>query len=201
MNHSTRCGRFGPVKSAFVAAFVLGTAASNICANPIAEAQVADGGAGVVASATGGGHYVIGFVGDPLDVKFSMSANQLEDGSASGHFQHEVIFGGLLVDFSGVVTCVSVDSEAGRAWIGGIVTKNRSEHPAFTEERHDPGRDIWFRVLDSGEGQAEPDRSTFVGFEGDAGFITSQAYCDEMPWPEDNARTSPVTEGNIQVRP
>lgn len=201
MKHSFKHGPLGPRTSTFAAALLLGTTASNISANPIAEAQVADGGAGVVASATGGGHYVIGFVGDPLDVKFSMSANQRDDGSASGHFRHEVIFGGLLVDFSGVVSCVSVDSEAGRAWIGGIVTKNRSEHPAFTEERHEPGRDIWFRVLDSGEGQAEPDRSTFTGFEGDAGIITSQEYCDLQIWPDDNARTSPVTQGDIQVRP
>ena len=70
----------------------------------------------------------------------------------------------------------------------------------YSTERTQPGRDVWFRVLDSGEGQSEPDRTTFLGFEGDADIITSQEYCDLAIWPDDNARTSPVTEGNIQVR-
>ena len=166
-------------------------------ANPVAELQAGDKGAGVIASTTGGGHYLVaGF----LDVKFSLSANQRPDGSAYGHFRHEVTFQGLPVAFAGTVTCVTVDPEAGRAWIGGIITENNSEHPAFTGEANEPGKDIWFRVLDSGEGQAEPDRSTFVGFEGNAGIITSQEYCDLQIWPDDNARTSPVTQGDIQVR-
>lgn len=201
MNKPLRAGLFTHGSTSALVAILLAAGATGVCANPVIDIQSGDGGVGVIASATGGGHYVIGFVGDPIDTKFSMSANLRADGSATGQFRHELVFFGEVVDFSGTVTCLSVDAEEGRAWIGGIVTKNRSEHPAFTEERHDPGRDIWFRVLDSGEGQAEPDRSTFVGFEGDAGFITSQEYCDGMPWPEDNARTSPVTEGNIQVRP
>ncbi|NIU75387.1 MAG: hypothetical protein GWN71_17950, partial [Gammaproteobacteria bacterium] len=47
--------------------------------------------------------------------------------------------------------------------------------PGFQEDVHQPGRDIWFRVVDYGEGEnaTQPDRSTFVGFEGDAGIITS----------------------------
>jgi hypothetical protein len=95
-----------------------------------------------------------------------------------------------------------VDAVNRRAWIGGVITKNLSEHPSFQAPRNEPGRDIWFRVLDSGEGAgADPDRTTFVGFEGDAGIITSAEYCAVQPWPDGNARTWPVTAGNIQVRP
>lgn len=178
-------------------------AAGSICSGVAQSESLLNGigannkAAGVIASSTGGGHFAIG----TLDIRFSFSANQRPDGSASGHHRHEVTFQGLPVDFSGEVICVTVDEAEGRAWIGAIITQNRSEHPAFTEARHEPGRDIWFRVLDTGEGNAEPDRSTFVGFEGDAGIITSQEYCDVQPWPDDNARTNPVTEGNIQVRP
>lgn len=198
MNKPLRSGLSTHGSTAALVAILLAAGATGVCANPVIDIQSGDGGVGVIASATGGGHFV---VGGALDVKFSLSANQRPDGSASGHHRHEVTLGGLPIAFTGEVICVSVDAEAGRAWIGSIITENDSEHPAFTEARHQPGKDIWFRVLDSGEGQAEPDRSTFVGFEGDAGFITSQEYCDGMPWPEDNARTSPVTEGNIQVRP
>lgn len=166
--------------------------------NPVAELQANDHSRGVIASTTGGGHFL---VGGALDVRFSFSANQHPDGTASGHSRHEVELGGLAVDFSSEVICVTVDPQNRRAWVGAVITQNRSEHPSFTQERNQPGRDLWFRVLDSGEGQIEPDRSTFVGFEGDAGIATSEEYCETMPWPDDNARTSPVTQGNIQVRP
>src|SRR3546814_12971118 len=46
------------------------------------------------------------------------------------------------------------------------------------------GDDIWFRVLDMGSGPGVVDRSTFVGFEGAAGFRTSRDYCAGRPWPE-----------------
>ncbi|HUG99741.1 MAG TPA: hypothetical protein VMQ83_11285, partial [Gammaproteobacteria bacterium] len=170
--------------------------APHAAANPIAELQSRDGGAGVVASATGGGHFL---VGGALDVKFSFSAVQQANGAAHGKSRHSVVLQDQLIEFFADVTCVSVDTENGRAWIGGVVLRNNSEHPAFTTERTQPGRDIWFRVLDSGEGLSEADRSTFVGFEGDADVITSLEYCAVQPWPADNARTSPVVQGNIQV--
>ncbi len=56
--------------------------------------------------------------------------------------------------------------------------------------------------MDYGEGEnaTQPDRSTFVGFEGNAGIITSAEYCEEQIWPAGDERTNPVTEGDIQVR-
>jgi len=165
--------------------------------NPVAQAQKGDGNKDVAASATGGGHYLIaGFI----DVKFSLSAKEKEDGTALGQFRQSLVFQDLGIDFHGEVTCVTVDAENGRAWIGAIITQNNSEHPFYTTERTQPGRDVWFRVLDSGEGQSEPDRTTFLGFEGDGDIITSEDYCDLAIWPDDNARTSPVTQGDIQVR-
>lgn len=154
---------------------------------------------GIEVSTTGGGHYLLL---DLLDTKISFSAVQNGNGNAHGQFRQSVVFQGQAIDFKGRVTCVSVDSENHRAWIGGVVTQNLSEHPAFQTDIHEPGDDVWFRVLDSGEGAgADPDRSTFLGFEGAAGIITSEEYCEEQIWPADDARTWPVTEGNIQVRP
>ncbi len=172
---------------------------------PGQDAALRDLGPGVMAaggielSATGGGHYLLaGF----LDIKLSVSAVQDGNGNASGQFRQSLIFGGNLIDFKGRVTCLAVDSENGRAWIGGVVTQNLSEHPDFQTDLHEPGDDVWFRVLDSGEGSgADPDRTTFLGFEGAGGIITSEEYCEAQIWPDDNARTNPVTQGNIQVRP
>ncbi|GAA4854676.1 hypothetical protein [Luteimonas vadosa] len=186
---------YGTAATILAAALAASTAAAG---NPVVDLQQHDQSRGVVASATGGGHFL---VGGSLDVTFAFSANQHPDGTASGHSRHQVELGGLPIDFSSEVICVSVDPQNRRAWVGAVITQNRSEHPAFTQERNQPGRDIWFRVLDNGQGQAAADRSTFVGFEGDAGIITSEEYCETMPWPADNARTSPVTQGNLQVRP
>lgn len=183
--------------SLFLAGLVGGGAAL-AGSDPISRIQARDNTAGVIASTTGGGHYLIG---DSLDVKFSFGATQKADGSAHGQFRQSVELGGQLIEFHGKVTCISVDSVNRRAWIGGIVTRNNSVHPAFTTDIHEPGKDVWFRVLDSGEGQSDADRSTFLGFEGAAGIITSREYCDAQIWPDDNDRTSPVIEGNIQVQP
>jgi hypothetical protein len=154
-------------------------------------------GGGVVASASGGGGYAL--LGT-LPASFSFNAIAHANGSAMGRFFHSVEFQGQLVEFEGRVTCVTIDAENHRAWIGGVVTANNSEHVGFLSERHEVGADIWFRVVDYGEGaDAEPDRSTFVGFEGDAGFITSQDYCDGQPWPDGDDRTWPLNFGNLKV--
>lgn len=148
----------------------------------------------------GHGNYLIA---DTFDVSFSMAAIAGPHGFARGRFRQSLIFQDQLVDFRGRVTCLAVDAENGRAWIGAVITRNDSENPSFTTEIHQPGRDVWFRVLDTGRGSEEADRSTFMGFEGAAGIITSQEYCDAQIWPNDppNDRTSPVTSGNILVRP
>ncbi len=155
------------------------------------------GGNRVVASATGGGHYLLSGV---LDVKFSFSAVAHPDGTASGQFRQSLDNGGLLIDFHARVTCLSVDPVNGRAWIGGVVTANRSEDPGFQGGIFDVGRDVWFRILDDGEGHHAVDRTTFLGFTGGGGIMTSEEYCAARIWPADNARTHPVTSGNIQVR-
>ena len=157
----------------------------------------ASAGSPIVASANGGGHYVLQGV---LDVQFAFTALERSDGRSSGSFHQRLVNDGGSIDFRGAVTCVTTDPVTHRAWIGGVVTENRSTDPAFRQGIHEPGHDVWFRVVDYGEGEASlPDRTTFMGFEGAAGFFTSEAYCLGRPWPEGDARTWPVTSGNIQV--
>jgi hypothetical protein len=174
-------------------------------ATPIEPSSLAGGstdlsgnGNGVVLSSTGGGSYNAGVI-----VDFTMNALQKADGSAKGTFRHRTVLGGQAVDFTGRVTCMAVDSVNHRAWIAGVITENNSTNAGFTTAIHQVGRDVWFRVLDSGEGQGAVDRTTFLGFEGSAGIITSAEFCEARIWPDDppNARTSPLTGGNIQVRP
>ncbi|MDH3734237.1 MAG: hypothetical protein OEU54_11925 [Gemmatimonadota bacterium] len=156
------------------------------------------GSSGGPDSAHGGGFLDFG---GGLLVQFAFSANQNGPGmDAQGQMRFSVELGGELIDFHGQTTCLAVDGAEGRAWIGGVVTQNNSTHSGFTTDVHDVGDDIWFRVLDLGEGSgAIPDRSTFVGFEGGGGIITSEEYCAAQIWPDGNARTVPQASGNIQV--
>lgn len=174
------------------------------CDAPLSEDPVAPDMSvvgGELAQASGGGEYVVTLGSAELPGEFSFTANDLPDGKTTGRLRYVLELFGEHVEFHGEVTCLTVDEEEGRAWVGGDITKNLSvREPYASGEIFQPGKAIWFRVLDAGEGDEPVDRTTFVGFEGGAGIITSQEYCDAAIWPDDNARTWPVTAGNIQVR-
>ncbi|HUF27491.1 MAG TPA: hypothetical protein VMM18_10985 [Gemmatimonadaceae bacterium] len=134
-------------------------------------------------------------------LRFAFNAKLHADGSATGRFQQLYESSGGTVDFHGVVTCVSFDAVNGRAWVGGVITQNNSTNAAVQGAIHQVGRDVWFRVVDNGEGESAADRTTVFGFEGAAGFITSAAYCAGQPWAANDANTWAVVEGNLQVKP
>ena len=156
-----------------------------LCALALSPAQVIAAGAGP--TVTGGGWFLFA---DSIPMQFSFSAVQHKDGSASGSFHHFFDFDGFSYEFWGEVTCVTFDIEEGRAWIGGVLTKVRSDDP---EVGLAAGDDAWFRVLDSQAG----DRSTAMGFVGD--ILSSEEYCELQPWPDNNERTHPVTSGQITL--
>jgi hypothetical protein len=143
-------------------------------------------------------------VGVPMD--FSMTALLRADGTASGEGYHHALLGEFVIEFRTRVTCVSIDPVNHRAWIGGVITENNSTDPLRTQPRNEVGRDIWWRVVDYGNGASgTPDRSTFVGFTGDAGIQTSAEYCAVKPWPGPptdpvDARTRALLSGNISVQ-
>lgn len=153
----------------------------------------------VVLSSSGGGHY---FLQNAFDVQFAYTAKRHGDGRVQGEFHESLIVDGETVAFRGDVICMALDPVNHRAWIGAVITENTSTHPDFHQWYHQPGEDVWFRVVDYGEGSAAPpDRKTFMGFENTPGIPSSEVYCQLQIWPADDARTWPVTEGNIQVKP
>lgn len=147
-------------------------------------------GAGKYLLTTGGG--------SEIEVKFALHADR-DDGEASGRFRQKFDFGGFPIEFHGDVTCLAVDPANGRVWVGAVITQNLSVHPGFIGDIHQPGKDVWFRVLDTGKHSEEADRTTFLGFEGAGGIITSAEYCEAQIWPDDNERTHPVTHGKIKL--
>ena len=174
------------------------------CQSPVrpgAESEALEGGRpqdlqGVQLQTTGGGSYTI--PGD-IELGFAFSALMLPNGRAEGNFRHHGIAEGELIDFKAEVTCLAVDSVNHRAWIGGVITENRSTHPQFTTPVHQVGHDIWFRVQDNGPGQSDttPDVTTIVGFETEA-IPSSIFYCTTQPWRTNNVW--PV-RGNLTVAP
>jgi hypothetical protein len=132
--------------------------------------------------------------------EFFFLAAQYGNGPARGVFRMVRQRAGFNVDFLGVVTCMTVDPVTHRAWIGGIVVINNSDDPNHTLDIHQPGQDVWFRVVDNGEGAgAPPDRSSVYGFKGAAGIQTSAEYCAVQPWPAGDANAFELTDGNLDV--
>jgi len=147
-------------------------------------------GLGIEQAVMGGGQFEHPVFGT---VTFSFSAVRHADGSASGRFQQNQFDLGF--SYKGDVTCFAVDPASHRAWIGGVLTQSNDPDPIA-----EVGDDAWFRVLDLGNSNTGPDRSTFLGFEGAAGIITSEEYCAAKLWPDNNARTWPVEQGNIVIQ-
>ena len=157
---------------------------------------------GVQISVTGGG--VVDFSAAGVgDGHFAFTALVKGDGSVHGRFHQRRDTPLGVVDFTGTVTCLTVDAALGRARFGGIITENNSTHPGFLTENHEIGDDVWFRVQDGGEGAGAADASTSYGFKPTL-VNTSAEYC-ALPFtglPAWNpASTFPLRGGNIQIRP
>ncbi|MEP6686845.1 MAG: hypothetical protein ABJC36_00765 [Gemmatimonadales bacterium] len=165
------------------------------CTEPAGPTAGGNGGlrpsslaAGVEESVTGGGQF---FHPDFGTVTLAFTATRHADGRVTGRWQQNQF--DLGVAYKGDVTCFAVDPVNHRAWIGGVITWSNDPDPLAVV-----GRDAWFRVLDLGHGP-DPDRSTFLGFQGSAGIETSAEYCAVRLWAPDNARTWPVEHGNIAI--
>jgi hypothetical protein len=157
---------------------------------------------GVTARASGGGHFHNPAFG--VDVQFAFTAVQRDpSGDATGNFHFSATsLTGQAIDVHGSITCVTTDPEnPRRAWMGGVITKNKSEHPVFTGETSQVGRDAWFRVVDYGEGAnaTQADRATMIFFEPAGGFTSAEGFCQSQLWFPDDRLTNALLNGNIQV--
>jgi hypothetical protein len=172
-----------------------------------AAADVPAAPAAFTIRASGGGHFFESWFSG-ITWHFAFTAVQRDAaGHATGFFRFRSTWEGMTVaDFEARVTCLRVDPEHKRAWIGGIITRNGSEHPVF---RDDPivqiGQPTWFRVADNGEGpHADADRITRNFFTGAGGFQSEWEFCTAEPpfWPVVGGVerfTDPLTGGTISV--
>jgi hypothetical protein len=160
-------------------------------------------GVGVTIQANGAGVVDLSAAGAG-DLTFEFVAKARGDGTAFGHFRQSRMRATGLVDFSGTVTCLTIDPNfPGRARIGGVVTENNSTDPAFMTANQDVGADVWFRVEDRGNGEGAAHLSTTLGFKPTL-VDKSSEYCalpfDGLPWWNPGS-LFPVSEGTIRVNP
>jgi hypothetical protein len=138
-------------------------------------------GEGVVARASGSGHFTSG--GELRT--FTFNAIRRADGTVSGEW--EVISrAGAGARLHGDVLCLAINGN--QAWIGTRIES--ATNPVVII-----GSEGGFRVVDNGEGANEPpDAASLAFFNGAAGF--AQNYCDAMAA---NPPLNPVEHGNLQV--
>ena len=158
---------------------------------------------GATARASGGGHFFGQFFfGVPVQFAFTAIQRDPATGAADGRYHFSSTVDGLAIEIHGRITCMTVDPDnPGRAWMGGVITKNESAHPLYTGPTSQVGRDSWFRVVDYGEGvnASQADRASLVFVEPTGGFASARAFCDARLWFPEDRITNPLLSGNIQV--
>ena len=166
------------------------TAAFDLPTEGVQPASV--GSVGVIASVTGSGHRVLQEgASDRVVRKFTVTANGMSDGSASGRYN--LVLGSADLQLRGGVSCVNVVGN--RAFVGGDVD------PGYLAKIFPPPiaaqiTGVALELVDHGEGPgAAPDEVSRIGL-----FLANpdgpQDWCDAAePGPVD-----PIDFGNIQVR-
>lgn len=174
---------------------------------PLADAPSLNNGNGVVVSLTGAGVINVLSGGLIWPGDFQVVAIRRADGTVTGHFRQSVTVAAGLVEFEGVVTCVTTDPAfPERARVGGVVTVNNSTHPSFVSTNHEVGDDVWFRIESTGSGADGGDKSTTLGFSPTL-VTTSADYCalpftglhnGQNVW--NPASIFPLAQGQITLR-
>ena len=144
---------------------------------------------GPVASMSGSGHFT-GSNGEM--VTFTHQAQLLADGTVKGSYN--IHLRSLDAVFKGPITCLAVVGN--HAWAGGIAETVTSSNPNLAALE---GQEMWFQVIDNGEGANDPpDITSSIGVTPVGGPPgQALAYCQAMPPPR---FPLVVEQGNIQVR-
>jgi hypothetical protein len=174
-----------------------GVAVAAGCAVPVESMENGDvitdtaaASSAVVASVSGGGHVMRNLTGEDELTTFSYNATARADGTAHGQYQYNFRAADFRVH--GTVTCASVAGNAG--WVGGVIDGIFSADPA---DQSLVGTEIWWRVVDNGEGaNAPPDTTTSLLFAIPGLPITAASWCRNQ---DVRGVLRDVLHGNIQV--
>lgn len=134
---------------------------------------------GVVASATGSGHFSTPAY--PRGRRFAFSAVRQADGSVKGQYELMTANG---LQIHGEVTCITVVGNTAR--IGGIATNSETGWD---------GSPTWFTVVDNGEGNGAPDQISLLSANLNPAVRADLRHCDSGV----QRFMRPIERGNVQV--
>lgn len=113
---------------------------------------------------------------------FTFDANYTRSGPVTGNITYTVFLDEGKIDLTAKVVCGHYDMDTKRAWVGGTVSENRSNHSEYKDGDYATGGNLWFRFEES-ETHPEPAAQitdmTFGGKDG------AKAFCDAKAWSED----------------
>lgn len=159
--------------------------------NDDAITQTSAASSAVVARVSGSGHVMRNLTGEDELTTFSYNATARADGTAHGKYQYHFRAADFFIH--GTVTCASVAGNAG--WVGGVIDKIVSGDPV---DQSLVGTEIWWRVVDNGEGSnAAADLTTSLLFAVPGLPITAESWCRNQ---DVRGVMRDVLHGNIQVR-
>ena len=145
----------------------------------------------VVAQIMGSGHVLRNLTGEDELTTFSYSAVARADGTAQGEYQYDFRAADFFIH--GTVTCASKSGNAG--WVGGVIDGIVSGDPA---DQALVGTEIWWRVVDNGEGaNTVADLTSSLLFAIPGLPITAESWCRNQ---DVRGVMRDVVNGNIQVR-
>ena len=137
----------------------------------------------VVASASGGGHWI---TADGLRRRLAFSVRRHDDGTVDGEWQ--LVAGATIMH--GSLTCLSIEGNTAR--VGGTV--DRSLFSLFLV-----GTDVAWHVVDDGEGNDAADATSNLRAFRNSPPGTAQAFCDTGAAPS-AVEPDAISFGNVRVR-
>ncbi|MBT8144750.1 MAG: hypothetical protein KJO55_08615 [Gammaproteobacteria bacterium] len=109
------------------------------------------------------------------DLNFMLNVEVYEDDSVKGTFSYSAQNDSGNLDIEAEVTCVSLDNDKGRGWVGGTITRNDS-----TDARYTGHTEVWMRVFDRNLQNQPPMVSAPLFASGK--IDSASEYCRRKPW-------------------
>ena len=117
--------------------------------------------------------------GDDFRLNFRFSISEYQNGTVEGWFEKSSAVAAGTIDIDADVTCVVLDSEADRGWVGGKIKRNASTNPLYAGAI---GTDVWFWFAGNSSSPLPPVITGPVLRSGD--IRTAEDFCEKQPWSE-----------------
>ena len=116
----------------------------------------------------------------PVPLTFMVNVSVFENDSVEGSFSYSATSTSGSLDIEAQVQCTALDHDAGKAWVGGKLTRNGSTDPRYTAEI---GSDVWIHLLDRNLDSLPPMVSAPTMRS--ATVRSAADFCKRRPWSDE----------------